>query len=43
MRKKDWWLVAASIVFIVVQVWLDLRLPDYMKLTPSSTNGGAPV
>ena len=30
MRKKDWWLVAASIVFIVVQVWLDLRLPDYM-------------
>ena len=30
MRKKDWWLVAASIVFIVAQVWLDLRLPDYM-------------
>lgn len=28
--EKDWWLVAASIVFIVAQVWLDLRLPDYM-------------
>lgn len=30
MRKKDWWLVAVSVIFIVSQVWLDLRLPDYM-------------
>lgn len=31
MRKQDWLLVAASILFIVFQVWLDLKLPDYMS------------
>lgn len=30
LQKKEWILVAISIVFIVVQVWLDLKLPDYM-------------
>lgn len=29
-QKKEWILVAISIAFIVVQVWLDLKLPDYM-------------
>ena len=31
MRKQDWLLVTASIIFIVFQVWLDLKLPDYMS------------
>lgn len=31
MRKKDWLLVLACIAFIVFQVWLDLKLPDYMS------------
>lgn len=30
LQKKEWVLVGISIVFIVVQVWLDLKLPDYM-------------
>jgi ATP-binding cassette, subfamily B, multidrug efflux pump len=30
MRKKDWLLIACSIAFIVAQVFLDLKLPDYM-------------
>ncbi|MCH7321559.1 ABC transporter ATP-binding protein/permease [Solibacillus sp. MA9] len=30
LQRKEWILIAISIVFIVVQVWLDLRLPDYM-------------
>ncbi|MEA4964624.1 MAG: ABC transporter ATP-binding protein [Oscillospiraceae bacterium] len=30
MRKKDWLLVLCSVVFIVAQVYLDLKLPDYM-------------
>ena len=30
MRKKDWLLVLCSVAFIVVQVYLDLKLPDYM-------------
>lgn len=31
MRKKEIGLVCLSIVFIVAQVWLDLKLPDYMS------------
>ena len=31
MKKKDWMLFLASFVFIVFQVWLDLKLPDYMS------------
>ena len=29
--KKDWLMVLLSIILIVVQVWLDLKLPDYMS------------
>ncbi len=31
MQKKEWTLFLASLVFIVFQVWLDLKLPDYMS------------
>ncbi len=30
-KGKEWILLSISIVFIVSQVWLDLRLPDYMS------------
>lgn len=30
LKKRDWLLVLCSLVFIVFQVWLDLKLPDYM-------------
>jgi len=30
MRSKEWIQVLISLVFIVTQVWLDLKLPDYM-------------
>lgn len=30
-NPKQWAQVAISLVFIVVQVWLDLTLPDYMN------------
>ncbi|MBG9455798.1 multidrug ABC transporter ATP-binding protein [Lysinibacillus sphaericus] len=34
LKPKEWALVVASIVFIVGQVYLDLKLPDYMaKIT----------
>ena len=29
--KKDWLIVLLSFILIVVQVWLDLKLPDYMS------------
>ena len=31
MKAKEWFLIAIAVVFIVIQVWLDLRLPDYMS------------
>lgn len=30
LTKRDWGLVLGSLFFIVAQVWLDLKLPDYM-------------
>lgn len=30
LQGKDWVLIMCSLVFIVAQVWLDLKLPDYM-------------
>lgn len=34
LKTKEWTLIVASIVFIVGQVYLDLKLPDYMaKIT----------
>ena len=29
--KKDWLIVFAALLLIVFQVWLDLKLPDYMS------------
>lgn len=31
LKKQDWTFMVFSIVFIIVQVWLDLKLPDYMS------------
>lgn len=31
LSYKQWLLMACSVVFIVAQVWLDLKMPDYMS------------
>ena len=31
LKKEEWLQVFASLLFIVAQVWLDLKLPDYMS------------
>ena len=31
LKKKDWLLILLSTALIVFQVWLDLKLPDYMS------------
>ena len=31
LKSKDWIFILISLVFIVSQVWLDLKLPDYMS------------
>ncbi|MFQ7406544.1 MAG: hypothetical protein ACLRNO_01660 [Thomasclavelia ramosa] len=28
---KDWSLIIICLAFIILQVWLDLKLPDYMS------------
>ncbi|MCL1970812.1 MAG: ABC transporter ATP-binding protein/permease [Candidatus Bathyarchaeota archaeon] len=30
LTPKDWAIIGASLIFIIAQVWLDLKLPDYM-------------
>lgn len=45
LKAQEWFLVGLSVIFIVLQVWLDLKLPDYMSeitmlvQTPDSTMG----
>ena len=31
LKAAEWLQAAASLAFIVAQVWLDLKLPDYMS------------
>lgn len=31
LKGKEWMLILVSVLFIVTQVWLDLKLPDYMS------------
>lgn len=31
LKKREWIMAAVSLVFIISQVWLDLRLPEYMS------------
>ena len=31
LKKREWAMAAASLVFIIGQIWLDLRLPEYMS------------
>ncbi len=36
-RKRDWLFIILSLAFIIMQVWLDLKMPDYMnKITQIS-------
>ena len=31
LSRKEWMLLFVAVIFIVLQVWLDLKLPDYMS------------
>ena len=43
INRRQWAIIALSVAFIVVQVWLDLKLPDYMSAitTLVQTEGSA--
>ena len=41
LRKRDWAYMLIAVALIVVQVWLDLTMPDYTsKLTTAVSSGG---
>lgn len=31
LQKKEWLMILGCLIFVIGQVWLDLRLPDYMS------------
>ncbi|MFV0394641.1 MAG: ABC transporter ATP-binding protein [Coprobacillaceae bacterium] len=37
LKKKEWLFVTIGIAFVVMQVWLDLKLPDYMSTVTQLT------
>ncbi|PNQ85954.1 ABC transporter ATP-binding protein [Paenibacillus polymyxa] len=44
LKKNEWMFVLCSLAFIVVQVWLDLKLPDYMaEITTKLQTAGTPM
>ena len=44
LRKREWLFVCTSIAFIAFQVFLDLKLPDYMKeITALVQTAGSPI
>jgi len=44
LRAKEWLMMGVCLVFVVAQVWLDLKMPDYMKeVTAIVTNPGGTV
>ena len=40
LKKREWLYALIAIVFIVAQVWLDLKLPDYMNTITQIAQGG---
>ncbi|WP_068505005.1 ABC transporter ATP-binding protein [Paenibacillus kribbensis] len=44
LKKNEWMLVFCSLAFIVIQVGLDLKLPDYMaEITTKLQTAGTPI
>lgn len=31
LKKKEWFIFFIAVIFIIAQVWLDLKIPDYMS------------
>ena len=40
LKKREWLYALCALVFIVAQVWLDLKLPDYMNTITQIAQGG---
>lgn len=40
LKKKEWIFACCGVIFIVAQVWLDLKMPDYMNTITQIAQGG---
>ena len=40
LKKREWLFALSAVVFIVAQVWLDLKMPDYMNTITQIAQGG---
>lgn len=44
LNRKEWFLTFFSLLFIVAQVWLDLKIPEYMgKITELVQTAGSNI
>ena len=40
LEAREWMYALAALVFIIAQVWMDLKMPDYMNLITQIAQGG---
>lgn len=40
LRRREWLYALCALVFIVIQVWLELKIPDYMTVITQIAQGG---
>ncbi len=40
LRKREWAFALCAVLFIIAQVWLDLKMPDYMNAITRIAQGG---
>lgn len=40
LKTKEWIFAILAVVFIIIQVWLDLKMPDYMNTITQIAQGG---
>ena len=41
LKKRDWCLILITITLIVIQVWLELKMPDYTAKLTTIVQGGS--
>lgn len=40
LKAREWTYALAALIFIIAQVWMDLKMPDYMNLITQIAQGG---
>lgn len=41
LKKREWFFAFCAVLFIIAQVWLDLKMPDYMNIITQIAQGGS--